>query len=163
MEKIVNQIQDTLKIIPIKMDKLRYFSEDLDVQSKYVIVRLDLNVPLIEKKIQDTTRLLINLPLLNHLINKKAKVIIISHLGRPNGAKDSKLSLTPIYKFLKEYLKTNVYFFMGDINDETKNKFSYLKDGEIILLENIRFFKEENKNDDLFCKKTCLACRYLYK
>ena len=135
------------------MDKLRYFSEDLDVQSKYVIVRLDLNVPLIEKKIQDTTRLLINLPLLNHLINKKAKVIIISHLGRPNGAKDSKLSLTPIYKFLKEYLKTNVYFFMGDINDETKNKFSYLKDGEIILLENIRFFKEENKNDDLFAKK----------
>ena len=135
------------------MDKLRYFSEDLDVQSKYVIVRLDLNVPLIEKKIQDTTRLLINLPLLNHLINKKAKVIIISHLGRPNGAKDSKLSLTPIYKFLKEYLKTNVYFFMGDINDETKNKFSYLKDGEIILLENIRFFKEENENDDLFAKK----------
>ena len=75
------------------MDKLRYFSEDLDVQSKYIIVRLDLNVPLIEKKIQDTTRLLINLPLLNHLINKKAKVIIVSHLGRPNGAKDSKLSL----------------------------------------------------------------------
>ena len=53
------------------MDKLRYFSEDLDVQSKYIIIRLDLNVPLIEKKIQDTTRLLINLPLLNHLINKK--------------------------------------------------------------------------------------------
>ena len=74
-------------------------------------------------------------------------------MGRPNGAKDSKLSLTPIYKFLKEYLKTNVYFFMGDINDETKNKFSYLKDGEIILLENIRFFKEENENDDLFAKK----------
>ena len=61
------------------MDKLRYFSEDLDVQSKYVIVRLDLNVPLIEKKIQDTTRLLINLPLLNHLINKNLQNILLQN------------------------------------------------------------------------------------
>ena len=57
-----------------------------------------------------------------------------------------------VYKFLKEHLKTNIYFFIGDINDETKNKFSYLKEGEIILLENIRFFKEEIDNDDNFAK-----------
>ena len=86
-------------------------------------------------------------------MKKKAKIIIISHLGRPKGLKNSELSLSPIYKFLKEILDTNVYFFMGDINDETKNKFSYLKEGEIILIENIRFFKEESDNDDGFAKK----------
>ena len=79
---------------------------------------------------------------MNDLIKKKAKIILISHLGRPKGVKNSDLSLAPIYKFLKKNLRTNVYFFMGDINNETKNKFSYLKEGEIILLENTtRFFE----------------------
>ena len=86
-------------------------------------------------------------------MKKKEKIIIISHLGRPKGIKNSELSLAPIYKLLKEQLETNVYFFMGDINKETKSKFSYLKEGEIILLENIRFFKEESENDDNFAKK----------
>jgi phosphoglycerate kinase len=94
-----------------------------------------------------------SLPFLKNLIKKKAKIIILSHLGRPKGKKDNKLSLAPIYKFLKENLKTNIYFFMGDINEETKSKFAYLKEGEIILLENIRFFKEEGENDDNFAKK----------
>ncbi len=135
------------------MSKIKYFSENLDVQSKTIILRLDLNVPLIEKKIQDTSRILSILPFLKGLIKKKAKIIIISHLGRPKGVKNNKLSLTPIYKFLKEQLETNVYFFMGDINEDTKSKFSYLKESEIILLENIRFFKGESENDDNFAKK----------
>ena len=74
-------------------------------------------------------------------------------MGRPEGVKKSEMSLAPVYKFLKEQLDTNVYFFMGDINNETKSKFTYLKEGEVILLENIRFFKGENKNDDNFAKK----------
>ena len=81
------------------MGKIKYFSEDLDVQNKKIIIRLDLNVPLNEKKIQDKTRILLNLPFLKNLIKKKAKIIIISHLGRPKGIKNSELSLTPIYKF----------------------------------------------------------------
>ncbi len=135
------------------MDKIKYFSENLDVQSKTIILRLDLNVPLNEKKIQDKSRILTVIPFLKDLIKKKAKIIIVSHLGRPKGIKNNELSLTPIYKFLKEQLETNVYFFMGDINEKTKGKFSYLKESEIILLENIRFFKEENENDDDFAKK----------
>jgi len=135
------------------MSKIKYFSEDLNVQSKTIILRLDLNVPLNEKEIQDKSRILANLPFLKNLIKKKAKIIIISHLGRPKGVKNNELSLTPIYKCLKEQLETNVYFFMGDINEETKGKFAYLKEGEIILLENIRFFKEESENDDNFAKK----------
>ena len=134
------------------MSKIKYFPENLEVQSKTIILRLDLNVPLGEKKIKDTSRILASLPLLKDLIKKKAKIVIISHLGRPKGTKNNQLSLTPIYKFLKEQLETNVYFFMGDINEETKSKFSYLKEGEIILLENIRFFAGENKNDDSFAK-----------
>ena len=135
------------------MSKIKYFSENLEVQSKTIILRLDLNVPLNEKKIQDKSRILTSLPFLKDLIKKKAKIVIISHLGRPKGVRNNELSLTPIYKFLKEQLETNVYFFMGDINEETKSKFSYLKEGEIILLENIRFFKEESENDDNFAKK----------
>jgi phosphoglycerate kinase len=135
------------------MSKIKYFSENLDVQSKTIILRLDLNVPLNEKKIQDKSRILTSLPFLKYLIKKKAKIIIISHLGRPKGVKNNELSLTPIYKFLKEQLETNVYFFMEDINEKTKSKFAYLKEGEIILLENIRFFKEEGENDDNFAKK----------
>ena len=135
------------------MSKIKYFSENQDIQNKTIILRLDLNVPLNQKKIQDESRILTALPFLKNLIKKKAKIIIISHLGRPKGVKIKELSLTPIFKFLKKQLETNVYFFMGDINEETKSKFTYLKEGEIILLENIRFFKEEGENDDNFAKK----------
>ncbi len=135
------------------MYKIKYFSETQDVQSKKIILRLDLNVPLNEKIIQDKSRILLCLPFLKSLIQKKAKIIIISHLGRPKGMKKKELSLAPIYKFLKKQLNTNIYFFMGEINEETKSKFNYLKEGEIILLENIRFFKGENENDENFARK----------
>ena len=135
------------------MSDIKFFSEDLDILNKTIILRLDLNVPIVEKKIQDDTRILLNLPFLKTLIKKKAKIIIISHLGRPKGLKNYEFSLAPIYKFLKEKLKTNVYFFMGEINEETKNKLSYLKEGEVILFENIRFFKGEIENEENFAKK----------
>ncbi len=135
------------------MDNIKFFSDNINICDKTIILRLDLNVPIFEKEIQDETRILINLPFLKNLLEKKAKVIIISHLGRPKGLRSSSLSLTPVYKFLKKHLKNNVYFFTGDINNkETKSKFSYLKSGEILLLENIRFFKEESENDDNFAK-----------
>ena len=135
------------------MGKIKYFSENLNVQNKTIILRLDLNVPLNKKEIQDKSRILTSLPFLKNLIKKKAKIVIISHLGRPKGKKNNELSLSPVYKFLKKQLETNVYFFMGNIKEETKSKFAYLKEGEIILLENIRFYKEESENEDNFAKK----------
>ena len=135
------------------MSKIKYYSDTLDIQSKTIILRLDLNVPLKDKKIQDFTRITLALPFLKDLIKKKAKIIIISHLGRPKGSKVSELSLIPVYKFLKEQLKSNLFFFMGNIDEEIKNKFSYLKEGETILLENIRFSKGESENDDMLAKK----------
>ncbi len=135
------------------MSEIKYFPENQDIQNKTVILRLDLNVPLNKKEILDKSRILKSFPFLRDLIKKKAKIIIISHLGRPKGSKNAELSLAPIYKFLKEQMKTNVYFFMGEIDEETKSKFAYLKEGEIILLENIRFYSGENTNDDNFAKK----------
>ena len=135
------------------MNKIRYYSENLDIKNKTVILRLDLNVPLKEKKIQDFTRITLSLPFLEHLSKKKAKIIIISHLGRPKENKDPTLSLMPIYKYLKKKLQTNVYFFMGKFDDEVKDKFSHLKEGEVILIENIRYFRAETEDDDNFSKK----------
>ena len=102
------------------MSKIKYFPEDMDVQNKTVILRLDLNVPLNEKKILDNNRILTSLPFLKNLIKKKAKIIIISHLGRPKGVKINELSLTPIYKFLKEQLETNVYFLWEILTKKQK-------------------------------------------
>ena len=135
------------------MDKINFFPDNFNVQNQTIILRLDLNVPIKDKLITDDTRISLCLPFINKLIEKKAKIIIISHLGRPKGIRDPSLSLSPIYKYLKKKLQTNVYFFMGDLDDDVKNKFSYLKGGEVILIENIRYFKEETDDDENFSKK----------
>jgi len=135
------------------MGEINFFPDNYDVQNQKIILRLDLNVPLKDKVIQDDTRIALCLPFIKRLIEKKAKIIIISHLGRPKGIKVPELSLTPIYKYLKKSLQTNVYFFMGNLNEEVQDKFSHLKEGEVILIENIRYFKEESYNDENFSKK----------
>ena len=135
------------------MGEINFFPDNYDVQNQKVILRLDLNVPLKDKVIQDDTRIALCLPFIKILLEKKAKIIIISHLGRPKGIKVPELSLMPIYKYLKKSLQTNVYFFMGNLDEEVQGKFSHLKEGEIILIENIRYFKEESDNDECFSKK----------
>ena len=135
------------------MGEINFFPDDLETKDLKIILRLDLNVPIKNKVITDDTRLTLCLPFINRLIEKKAKIIIISHLGRPKGVNIPELSLTPIYKYLKDILKTNVYFFRGTFDNDTNEKFSYLKGGEVILIENIRFFKEETEDDQSFSKK----------
>jgi phosphoglycerate kinase len=135
------------------MDKINFFPKDLKIQNQKIILRLDFNVPLKDKVIQDDTRIALCLPFIKQLVEKKAKIIIISHLGRPKGIKVPELSLIPVYKYLKKSLQTNIYFFMGNLDNEVQDKFSHLKEGEIILLENIRYFKEEGNDDEDFSKK----------
>ncbi len=135
------------------MDKINFFPDELIVENQKIILRLDLNVPIKDQKITDDTRIILCLPFIKRLIEKKAKIIIISHLGRPKGVKVPELSLIPIYKYLKNALKTNVFFFKGDLDNETKEKFSHLKAGEVILIENIRYFKEETENNEEFSKR----------
>ncbi len=135
------------------MDKINFFPDDLNVQNQKIILRLDFNVPIKDKIIVDDTRIILCLPFIKKLIEKKAKIIIVSHLGRPNGIRDPNLSLVPIYKYLKKKLKTNTYFYVGNFDEDVKDKFSLLKEGEIILVENIRYFKEETDDDEKFSKK----------
>ncbi len=135
------------------MGEINFFPDNLEITNKRIILRLDLNVPIKDKAITDDTRISLCLPFINRLIEKKAKIIILSHLGRPKGIKVPELSLIPIYKYLKDKLKTNVYFFRGDFDNETKEKFTHLKEGEVILIENIRYYKEESKDDEDFAKK----------
>ena len=135
------------------MVKINFFPDNLEINNKKIILRLDFNVPIKDKIIIDDTRITLCLPFINNLIQKKAKIIIISHLGRPKGVSNPEFSLIPVYKYLKAKLETNVYFFRGNFDDETNEKFSHLKGGEVILIENIRFFKEEIENDESFSKK----------
>ena len=135
------------------MQGIKYFPQELKIRGKRIIVRVDLNVPIKNKKIQDYTRIAQTLPFLQNLINRKSKIILISHLGRPKGIKDSSLSLLPIYKYLKEKLNTNMYFYTGEVDDDIKEKIFYLNEGEILLMENIRFSKEETENNENFSKK----------
>jgi len=135
------------------MPGIKYFPQNLDIENKKIIVRVDLNVPLKDKEIQDPTRIEQVLPFLHNLVKRKAKVILISHLGRPKGLRDNTFSLLPVYKYLKKKINTNIYFYAGEIDNALKIKSSYLKESEILLIENIRFFKEETENDEQFSKK----------
>ena len=135
------------------MNGIKYFPENINIEGKKIFLRLDLNVPIKNNKILDDTRIISALPFLKKLVEKKAKIIIAAHLGRPKGIKNKELSLIPIYKYLKAKIDTNIYFFMGNIDHKTKEKSSYLKPGEILLLENIRFFKEEEENNEIFANR----------
>ena len=97
------------------MAGIKYFSQNISVEEKTIILRLDLNVPLQDGKIQDDTRISLAIPFLKELIKRKSKLIIISHLGRPKGVRNNNLSLIPVYKYLKKKIKTNIYFFTSDI------------------------------------------------
>ena len=90
------------------MDEINFFPENLNIKDQKIILRLDLNVPIQDKIIKDDTRITLCLPFINKLIEKKAKIIIISHLGRPKGVNVPELSLIPIYRYLKDKLKAIV-------------------------------------------------------
>ena len=134
------------------MGEINFFTDDLEIKNQKIILRLDLNVPIKDKAIKDDTRISLCLPFINKLIKKRAKIIIVSHLGRPRGVRDPELSLIPIYKYLKEKLETNVYFFRGAFDDNTNEKFSHLKEGDVILIENINSLKKKLKTMKIFLK-----------
>ena len=121
---------------------------------KRVLVRVDFNVPLNEElEITDDTRIKAALPTIKYLTSHQAKVILISHLGRPKGKVVEKLRLDPVARRLKELLKQNVKKVNDCIGEEVEKVISNMQKGEVILLENLRFYPEEEKNDDEFSKK----------
>ncbi len=128
--------------------------EDLNVKGKKVLVRCDFNVPLDENKnITNENRLLGALPTIKYLINNGAKVILCSHLGRPKGEFKPEFSLKPVAKRLGELLNQEVKMAQDVIGDSAKKIASSLKDGEVMLIENVRYHKEEEKNKPEFAQE----------
>lgn len=125
--------------------------KDLEVRGKRVIVRVDFNVPMEKGKITDDTRIVKSLPTIQHLIKNSARVILISHLGRPKD-KEREFSLKPVSDRLSQLLKQPVKFVPDCIGKVTQKETEALKNGSIALLENLRFYKEEEKNDPEFSK-----------
>ena len=134
------------------MSNLKIFSEKLNISNKRIIVRLDLNVPINNFKIEDNTRIKIIEPFINKLIEKKAKIILISHLGRPKGKIVKEMSLKPIFDYLQKNLIGKISFYQGEIDNDAVNASKNLMPGEVLLMENIRFFKEEENDDENFAK-----------
>ena len=127
--------------------------EDIDVRGKKVLVRVDFNVPLDkEQNITDDTRIRAALPTIKYLLDNNAKVILMSHLGRPKGEFKPEFSLAPVAKRLEELLNTKVTMAEDVIGESAKAAVDALKEGEVVLLENVRFHKEETKNDPEFAK-----------
>ena len=132
---------------------MRSIKEKRDLSNKKILLRLDLNVPLSNGKVTDTTRIEKILPTLEFLIKQNSKIIILSHVGRPKGKNDNELSLKPICKDLSNKINQNIKLITKNIK-EINNKDLFNNIGEkIIMLENIRFYSEEEKNDPEFAKQ----------
>ena len=128
--------------------------EDVDVNGKRVLVRVDFNVPMDEdKNITDENRILGALPTIQYLLKHGAKVVLCSHMGRPKGEFNMKYSLAPVAKRLGELLGMEVKMAKDVIGPDAEATVASLKEGEVCLLENLRFHKEEEKNDPEFAKK----------
>ncbi|MBC7766286.1 MAG: phosphoglycerate kinase, partial [Hyphomonadaceae bacterium] len=128
--------------------------EDIKVKGKKVLVRCDFNVPLdADKNITDENRIVGAMPTIKYLIAQGAKVILCSHLGRPKGEFNMKYSLAPVAKRLTELLGKPVVMAADVVGDSAKAAVSAMQDGDVVLLENVRFHKEEEKNDRAFSKQ----------
>jgi phosphoglycerate kinase len=131
--------------------------ENLDVKGKRVLVRVDYNVPMEEASgkmvINDATRIQETLPTLRHLIDKGAKVILVAHLGRPKGKRELTMSLRPVAEKLSTMLGKSVAFADDSIGDVAEKAVAALNPGEVLLLENVRYYNEEEANDPAFSEK----------
>ena len=134
------------------MVKIKNFDEKIDIKNKKIILRTDFNVPIFNSSIQDKTRINLSIPFIQNLLKKEAKVLLLSHLGRPKNDKDKNFSLKPVFNFLKEKINYKMYFYTEKITRETKDSISFLNNGELIFFENIRFNNGELSNDDAFAE-----------
>ncbi|MBE6412763.1 MAG: phosphoglycerate kinase [Opitutales bacterium] len=128
--------------------------KDVDLKGKKVFVRVDFNVPFdAQGNISDDTRIVAALPTIKHLVEQGAKVVLTSHLGRPKSKADVQFSLAPVAKALAEKLGKDVVFVDDCIGEKVKDACSKMVEGDVVLLENSRFYSEEKKNDPAFAKQ----------
>ncbi|HEY4056702.1 MAG TPA: phosphoglycerate kinase, partial [Kofleriaceae bacterium] len=128
--------------------------KDLPVEGKRVFVRVDFNVPFEKgtKKISDDARITATLPTIQHLIERGARIVLGSHLGRPDGKVDAKYSLEPVAARLAQLLKQDVALADEPVGDGARKVVSDIRDGQIAMLENLRFDPGEEKNDEAFAR-----------
>ena len=139
------------------MNKL--FIKDLDLKGKKVFVRVDYNVPFDDQgNITDDARIRATLPTINYLLDEGAKIILASHLGRPGGKALSEFSLKPIVRRLHRLLNKEITLASDCIGPEVRKQVDAMQPEDVLLLENLRFHKEEQENDPEFAKKLASLC-----
>jgi phosphoglycerate kinase len=131
---------------------------DLELRGKRVFIRVDFNVPLKDGVVTDDTRIRETLPTLKLAIEKGGRLVLASHLGRPKGRPDAKYSLKPAAEKLEELLREPVAFAVDCVGAEAEANSRALKDGDVLVLENVRFHPEEEKNDEAFSKQLAALC-----
>jgi phosphoglycerate kinase len=132
--------------------------DDLDLRGKRVFIRVDFNVPIKDGVVTDGTRIWESTPTIRLVIQKGGRIVLASHLGRPKGGPDPKYSLLPVSKMLEQLIGRPVRFSSDCVGPVPESKSKSLADGDILLLENVRFHPEEEKNDEAFSKQLAALC-----